>query len=153
MEMAVFKFLLCFLILINFNILNIFALELNRVKIFKKSPINIRKGPGKNYPVSVIIDKKDTAFLELNKVDNWCNIKFYNAFEGWVNCNLISNKKNLTALKENARLFRLYNNKEQIEELEKGDVLIIKYCHRKKCRVSKIDKKISGWLNINDLWF
>lgn len=154
--MVVFKLFLIFFL--NIFIFDVFSLETN-IRVFKKHPVNIRKGPGKSkdrvYPVVAIAGKSDIPFIVIDVFEDWSNIKLIdskNNLEGWVKTNVISNRKNLTCLKTDSFIFRFANYKDKITFLEKGRVVNLLDCYKNHCKVFDQVTKKTGWIYKSLLW-
>lgn len=129
-----------------------YAFETN-FGIIKKMPLNVRKGPSKEYPIFFTINDSFPLKI-LHKIEDWCLVEEHMNRQGWITCNQIRKIKNSVILKEEAILYRLpYNTKQKIGSLSKGSIMRLKICGKIYCRIINMNNsKISGWINKKHFW-
>jgi SH3-like domain-containing protein len=111
------------LLFINFNIVNkmrfdflalasIAALSVGspasaiRFASLKSTKVNLRVGPGKEYPIIWVFMKSNLPVILLAEFKEWRKIKFLDETEGWVHQNMISQKNTAIVTTSYAVLYR-----------------------------------------------
>lgn len=121
----------------------------------KLTPINIRRGPGMEYPVLFRIYKPKIVKI-LHKVDNWCMIKIYNNdFDGWVRCRALKQGKNKKTIVEvDDILYRMPNFTEPITPIKNNLTVRVLSCLKNVCRVEigSTKNRVYGWCKKSILW-
>ena len=116
----------------------------------KKSKVNVRYGPGFDYPVKYIYNKINLPIKQIDKKDNFRRIIDLKNNSGWVHISQLK-KSNSFIILENKVLFKKASNFSQpILRLEKGRMLLIKKCLINWCNV-KTDNYY-GWVKTNNIW-
>ncbi|MDR0677712.1 MAG: hypothetical protein LBF57_03515 [Holosporaceae bacterium] len=116
----------------------------------KSSQVNIRVGPGKEYPVSWILIKPNLPVILIAEFDQWRKIKLIDETEGWVHQNMIS-QKNTAVVKNNfVILYRYESDSQPIAKIEKN--VVIKVLKRNKDWIKIEVNKIKGWVKKQGLW-
>ena len=131
----------------------IFIFELSAKENFlslKKNKVNVRYGPGFDYPIKYIYKKKNLPLKLIDKKENFRRIIDLKNNSGWIHSSQLK-KINAIILLENKILFEkptIFSK--PILILEKGRLLIIKKCKKKWCN-AKTDI-YSGWLKSKNVW-
>jgi len=116
----------------------------------KKSKVNVRYGPGFDYPVKYIYNKINLPIKQIDKKDNFRRIIDLKNNSGWVHISQLK-KSNSFIILENKVLFKKASNfSKPILRLEKGRMLLIKKCLINWCNV-KTDNYY-GWVKTNNIW-
>ena len=116
----------------------------------KKNKVNVRYGPGFDYPVKFIYNKINLPIKEIDKKENFRRIIDLKNNSGWVHISQLK-KSNSIIILENKILFKNPSNfSKPILRLEKGRMLIIKKCSNTWCNV-KTDNYY-GWIKSNNIW-
>lgn len=117
----------------------------------KANEVNVRAGPGKNFPVVYIYRLRHTPVRVLGKYDKWFKIIDKDGDRGWVSENLLSKLRSIITINE---IQFLYYNFDELSfplfQVEKNVVGKLVKCKKQRCMV-KIGK-IKGWLNKSDIW-
>tara|TARA_B100001142_G_scaffold119171_1_gene121217 strand:- start:3494 stop:3937 length:444 start_codon:yes stop_codon:yes gene_type:complete len=131
----------------------IFIFELSANENFlslKKNKVNVRYGPGFDYPIKYIYKKKNLPLKLIDKKENFRRIIDLKNNSGWIHSSQLK-KINAIILLENKILFEkptIFSK--PILKLEKGRLLVIKKCKKKWCN-AKTDI-YSGWLKSENVW-
>ena len=116
----------------------------------KKNKVNVRYGPGFDYPVKYIYNKIHLPIKLIDKKENFRRIIDLKNNSGWVHISQLK-KSNSFIILENKILFKKASNFSQpILRLEKGRMLVIKKCLLNWCNV-KTDNYY-GWVKANNIW-
>ena len=139
----------CFLILIwVFFPLNVFANEI--FLSLKKNKVNVRYGPGFEYPIKYIYKKINLPIKLIDKKENFRRIIDLKNNSGWIHVSQLK-KINSIIPKEDKILFSKPSNfSKPMAKIEKGRVLLLQNCIEKWCRVKSGSFK--GWIKIENTW-
>ena len=116
----------------------------------KKNKVNVRYGPGFDYPVKFVYVKKNLPIKQIDKKGNWRRFIDLKNNSGWIHLRMLK-KSNSIILLEDKILFKKSSNfSKPIAKLEKGRLLIIKKCKERWCNVKT--ENYSGWLIPKNVW-
>jgi SH3-like domain-containing protein len=140
-----------FCILFYFIFINIlFANENNYYLILKNNKVNVRYGPGFDYPIKFIYKKINLPIKLIDKKENFRKIIDLKNNSGWIHTSQLK-KTNSIIILENKFLFKRPSIlSKPLLKLKKGRLLVVKKCQNKWCNI-KTDK-YSGWIKNNNIW-
>ena len=138
------------ILLYFFFSINVFAAENNNFLSLKNKKVNVRYGPGFNYPIKFIYKKKFLPVKIIDKKENFRKIIDFKKNNGWIHISQLIKSKSLIVLKDKIVFKKASKFSKPIIKLEKGRLAIVKKCVRDWCKV-KIDKYV-GWIKTNNTW-
>ena len=140
-----------YILLITFFTISIpSAKENNYYLILKNNKVNVRYGPGFDYPIKFIYKKKNLPIRVIDKIENFRRIIDFKNNSGWIHTSQLK-KSEAFILLENQILFtKPTKNSKPILKISKGRLLLVKKCKAKWCKI-KTEKYI-GWLKANNVW-
>ena len=116
----------------------------------KKNKVNVRYGPGFDYPIKFIYKKINLPVKLIDKKENFRRIIDLKKNSGWIHISQLK-KINSIIILENKILFKKPSKfSKPISRLEKGRLLIIKKCQNKWCNVKT--ENYTGWLKKENIW-
>ena len=116
----------------------------------KKDKVNVRYGPGFEYPIKYIYKKIDLPIKQIDKKENFRRIIDLKNNSGWIHVSQLK-KINSIIPKENKILFNKPSSfSKPIAKIEKGRVLLLQNCNDSWCRVKTGSFK--GWIKIENTW-
>ena len=116
----------------------------------KKNKVNVRYGPGFDFPVKYIYKKINLPIKQIDKKENFRRIIDYKKNSGWIHISQLK-KVNSVITIEDKMLFRkptIFS--EPIANIKKGRLLIIKKCEKNWCKIKS--ESFKGWVNKKNLW-
>ncbi len=116
----------------------------------KKNKVNVRYGPGFEYPIKYIYKKINLPIKQIDKKENFRRIIDLKNNSGWIH---VSQLKKLNSIipKEDKILFNKPSNfSKPLAKIEKGRVLLLQNCIEKWCKVKTGSFK--GWIKIENTW-
>jgi SH3-like domain-containing protein len=159
--MVKLKFLLisslCFFIIFeNFAKRNETGLPLPRFVSLRSSgkepKINLRQGPGKQYPTLWIYKRNQLPVKVISEFDVWRKIEDQQGTKGWVQQSMLSGKRTVLVMKDNTPLHSKPDSKSSTTALFKQDVILwLKKCQKEWCQVA-YKRKYKGWILANTLY-
>ena len=113
--------------------------------------VNLRLGPGKDYPIKIFYKKKFLPVQIKDSSDNYRKITDHENNSGWIHISQLTKKKAAIVTGGDLIMFKsntIYSN--PIVILEEGRLLKIDKCKLLWCRVKSGNFK--GWVKNDDLW-
>ena len=122
----------------------------NYYLMLKNSKVNVRMGPGLDYPVKFIYKKKYLPVKIVDKKENFRKVIDHKKNSGWIHISQLK-KVNSVIILSNRILFKKPSfNSKPIANIESGKLFVLEKCKKNWCEVS--DKSYSGWINIDNVW-
>lgn len=111
------------------------------------SEVNVRVGPGTQYPISWVYKQKNWPIEAVAKHQGWYKIRDIDGEEGWIyqsffsksRYGIINNKE-----QQPVNMYKKRDGKKVILKFEPGSLVKIKSCELDICSVSH--GKIKGWM-------
>ena len=147
--MSVRKLLILLLLTFIFPI-NIFAKENNYYLILKNNEVNVRYGPGFDYPIKYIYMKKFLPIKVIDKKENFRRIVDLKNNSGWIHVSQLKKGKSLILLKDQILFSKPTRYSKPILKILKGRLLLVKKCKKKWCKVKTED--YLGWITTSNIW-
>ena len=133
------------------------GLPLPRFVSLKSSKVNLRIGPGLNYPVDWLYLKAGVPMEIIQEYDNWRRVRDADGAEGWINQSLLSGRRTAIAApwqrgKETELLLRAEPDTTSriVAKLEPGVIGTIKGCNGQWCEMEFSGHR--GWLSQTQIW-
>ena len=147
--MSVRKLLILLLLTFIFPI-NIFAKENSYYLILKNNEVNVRYGPGFDYPIKYVYKKKNLPIKVIDKKENFRRIIDFKKNSGWIHVSQLKKGKSLILLKDQILFSKPTRYSKPIIKISKGRLLLVKKCKNKWCKVKTED--YLGWVITNNIW-
>ena len=147
--MSVRKLLILLLLTFIFP-LNIFAKENSYYLILKNNEVNVRYGPGFDYPIKYVYKKKNLPIKVIDKKENFRRIIDFKKNSGWIHVSQLKKSKSLILLKDQILFSKPTRYSKPIIKISKGRLLLVKKCKKKWCKVKTED--YLGWIITNNIW-
>ncbi len=142
------------LIIFIFFFLNIFtnciAIENNYFLSLKNNKVNVRYGPGFDYPIKYIYKKKYLPVKIIDKKENFRRIIDLKKNSGWIHISQLKKSKSLITTSKKILFRKPTKYSEPLAKLEEGRLLIFKKCVKDWCNVKS--DQYSGWINKSNIW-
>jgi SH3-like domain-containing protein len=127
-------------------------LPLPRFASLDSNEVNLRAGPGTDYPILWVYQRKGLPVEIIQEFDTWRRIRDRDGTVGWVQQNLLSGKRGALVIDE-ARTLRTdpTGGAKAVAILQPGVVAEIAECGTDNwCRMEI--KGYKGWLRRDDFW-
>ena len=147
--MSVQKLLILLLLTFIFPI-NIFAKENSYYLILKNNEVNVRYGPGFDYPIKYVYKKKNLPIKVIDKKENFRRIIDFKKNSGWIHISQLKKGKSLILLEDQILFSKPTRYSKPIIKISKGRLLLVKKCKKKWCKVKTED--YLGWIITNNIW-
>lgn len=126
------------------------VVEAKQFVSLKSSKINMRVGPGDEFPISWVFLRAGLPMMLIAEFQHWRKVRYLDNTEGWMHKNMISGRNTAIVLKDNALLYKRDSESCPIAKLEKDVVVRVL---EKRNNWIKVDiNKIKGWIFKENLW-
>jgi SH3-like domain-containing protein len=131
--------------------MNILSAEKNNYYlILKNNKVNVRYGPGFDYPIKFIYKKKNLPVKVIDKKENFRRIIDFKNNSGWIHVSQLKKGKAFILL-ENQILFKKPTKySKPILKIAKGRLIVVKKCKKIWCRVKT--ENYTGWIKSEKVW-
>ena len=136
-------------IFVFFFQINLFAKN-EEFLILKNNKVNVRYGPGFDYPIKYIYKKKYLPIMIIDKKENFRRIIDFKKNSGWIHASQLRKGKSFITLQNKILFSKPTKFSKPIIKIAKGRLLIVSKCKIKWCKV-KTESHI-GWVRNNYVW-
>ena len=139
------------LIFLILNFLNYsMALENSKFLSLKNDKVNVRYGPGFDFPIKFIYFKKFLPVKVIDTKENFRRIVDHKKNSGWIHRTQLRNVNSLIVLEDKIIFKKNSKFSEPVIKIEKGRLVIIKKCLNDWCKI-ETDEYV-GWLKSDNVW-
>ena len=138
------------LIILTFFVTNKNFAENNYFLMLKNNKVNVRYGPGFDYPIKFIYKKKFLPIKVIDKKENFRRIIDFKNNGGWIHTSQLRKGKSFILLKDQLLFSKPTKYSKPIADISSGRLLLIKKCKLKWCRVKTGD--YIGWIENKNVW-
>ena len=140
-----------YIILITFSFMNILSAEENSYYLLlKNNKVNVRYGPGFDYPIKFIYKKKNLPIKVIDKKENFRRIIDFKNNSGWIHTSQLKDGKVFILLEDQILFKKPTKYSKPILKISKGRLLLVKKCKKIWCRVKT--KNYTGWIKSEKVW-
>ena len=126
-------------------------LEIPRFVTLKASRVNMRAGPGKDYPIKWQYQRRGLPLKVVGEFDVWRKIEDHDGEEGWIHVNMLSIRRMALIMDTTVRIREEDNEASAVVAVaEQGVVMELQQCRGVWCQVS--NDQVQGWLPRSSLW-
>jgi SH3-like domain-containing protein len=113
--------------------------------------VNLRFGPGREYPISWVLERKGLPVEIIAEFDTWRKVRLHDDDEGWVHSSLLSSRRTLVIKDDIAELRRTpADDARVVLRAEPGVLGDLLDCEEDWCRVEIEGRR--GWLRREAFW-
>ena len=128
------------------------ALKVPRFVSLHSSKVNLRSGPGRQYPIEWVLTKRDMPVEITAQFEHWRRIREWDGTVGWVQEYMVNAKRYVVV--DKGGVHPLYRQPDPASALvaraEPGVVARLAECRGQWCRIEADD--VAGWLRRGDIW-
>ena len=139
-----------FLIILIFIINNGLANEKNYYLSLKNNKVNVRYGPGFDYPIKYIYKKINLPVKVIDKKENFRRIIDHKMNSGWIHSSQLRRSKSLITISQKILFKKPTKYSKPIAKLDVGRLLLVRKCEKSWCNVKT--GKYSGWIDQTGIW-
>ena len=116
----------------------------------KKNKVNVRYGPGFEYPIKFIYNKINLPIKQIDKKENFRRIIDLKNNSGWIHVSQLKKVNSIIPKTDKILFSKPTNFSKPLAKIEKGRVLLIQNCNNNWCKI-KTDK-FKGWIKVENSW-
>ena len=139
-------FILIFLNFFSFS----FALENLKFLSLKNEKVNVRYGPGFDFPIKFIYVKKYLPVKIIDTKENFRRIIDHKKNSGWIHVTQLRKANSIIVLEDKIVFKKNSKFSEPIIKVKKGRLVLVEKCLENWCNI-KTDK-YDGWLENDNVW-
>jgi len=128
------------------------GLQVPRFVSLHSDKVNLRAGPGRQYPIEWVLTKKDMPVEVIAQFEHWRRIRDWDGTIGWVQEHMITGRRYVVVAKGGVR--PVYREPDataaQVARAEPGVLARLVECRGAMCRIEA--DNIAGWMRRSDLW-
>lgn len=127
-------------------------LKVPRFVSLHSDKVNLRSGPGRQYPIEWVLVKKDMPVEVIAQFEHWRQVREWDGTVGWVQEHMVDGRRYVIVAKGGVR--PVFQGPDpataEVARAEPGVLARLLECSGAMCRVEAND--ISGWMRRSDLW-
>ena len=143
------KFLIINLFLLSFFLTNSYS-DNNTYMSLKNKKVNVRYGPGLDYPIKFVFNKKNYPVEIIDQKENFRKILDFKKNSGWIHRSQLKKNSSFITLDTVILFSDSTKFSRPIAKIESGRLLYKKKCNLNWCRVETGEYK--GWVLKENLW-
>ena len=116
----------------------------------KKEKVNVRYGPGFEYPIKYIYKKINLPIKQIDKKENFRRIIDLKNNSGWIHVSQLKKVNSIIPKTDKILFSKPTNFSKPLAKIEKGRVLLIQNCKNNWCKIKTGDFK--GWIKVENSW-
>ena len=116
----------------------------------KKSKVNVRYGPGFDFPIKFIYKKINFPIKQIDKKENWRRIIDFKKNSGWIHWSQLKKINSIIPLEDRILFKKPSKFSKPIAKIKKGKVLVVQKCEGYWCKIKS--ENFKGWIKINNIW-
>jgi len=125
--------------------------KLPRFVSLRSDQVNLRVGPGENYPIEWVLTRKEMPVEIVKEFENWRMIRDWQGTEGWVHERMLTGKRAVVVKGGIRTLHRQPDPASPpVARAQPGVVAKLLECRSDWCRIDAADH--AGWVQRGDLW-
>jgi SH3-like domain-containing protein len=126
-------------------------LPVPRFASLRADDVNLRNGPGEQYPIEWVLTKKGLPVEILQEFDVWRKVRDSEGSLGWVHQHMVTGLRTVIVT---GAIRTLHSDPDDsappVARAEPGVVARLLECHGTWCRIEAQD--IKGWIRRSDIW-
>ena len=145
------KIIIFFFFIFFFDFSKIVQAKDEYFRTLRYNEVNLRQGPGKDYPIKIFYKKKFLPVLVQDESDNFRKVKDHENNSGWIHISQLTKKKAAIVKGKDLIMFKsstIYSN--PIAILKEGRLVKIDKCKSDWCKIRS--GAFKGWVKNSNLW-
>ena len=137
-------------LLFFFSLTNISSAESTKFLSLKNDKVNVRYGPGLNFPIKFIYNKKFLPIKIIDSKENFRRFIDHKKNSGWIHISQLRKANSIIVLEDKIVFKKNSKFSKPLIKLEKGRLVQVKKCISKWCKIKT--ENYSGWIETNNVW-
>jgi SH3-like domain-containing protein len=127
------------------------SLPVPRFVTLRSDKVNVRTGPGEQYPIDWVFTRKDMPVEIVAEFNHWHRIRDVEGTEGWVQERMVTGKRAVIVRGQQRALRERPSGEAAIvARAEPGVIARLLECQQGWCRVEA--SGVNGWLKREEIW-
>jgi SH3-like domain-containing protein len=128
------------------------GLKVPRFVSLHSDKVNLRTGPGQQYPIEWVLTRKDMPVEVIAQFEHWRRIRDWEGTAGWVQEHMVAGRRTAIVAKGAERPLHQQPDPASavVARAAPGVVAHLLECRGPWCRVET--DNLSGWMRKSDLW-
>ena len=140
-----------YILFIAFSFVNLLSADENSYYLtLKYNKVNVRYGPGRDYPVKYVYNKKNLPVKIIDKMENFRKIIDFKKNSGWIHTSQLKKGKSFILLKDQILFAKPTKYSKPLFKIAKGRLLLVKKCKKNWCMIKTED--YTGWIKSENVW-
>ena len=118
--------------------------------MLKNSKVNVRIGPGFDYPIKFIYKKKYLPVKIIDNKENFRKIIDHKKNSGWIHISQLKKINSILVLSDRILFKKPTYNSKPLANIKSGRLFVIEKCKKNWCEVSS--QGYSGWITTENVW-
>ncbi len=118
--------------------------------MLKNSKVNVRIGPGFDYPIKFIYKKKYLPVKIIDNKENFRKIIDHKKNSGWIHISQLKKIKSILVLSDRILFKKPTYNSKPLANIKSGRLFVLEKCKKNWCEVSS--QGYSGWITVENIW-
>jgi SH3-like domain-containing protein len=125
--------------------------RLPRFASLRSDRVNLRVGPGENYPIEWVLTRKDLPVEIVKEFEHWRMIRDWQGTQGWVHERMLAGKRQVIVKGAIRALHRRPDAASPVTaRAEPGVIARLMECQGPWCRIETPDA--GGWVQRSEIW-
>ena len=137
-----------FIIILFLFPLNVFSEE--TFLSLKKNNVNVRYGPGFEYPIKYIYKKINLPIKQIDKKENFRRVIDLKNNSGWIHVSQLKKANSIIPKKDKILFSKPTKFSRPLAKIKKGRVLLVQNCNGDWCKIKT--ENLKGWVKIENTW-
>jgi len=116
----------------------------------KKNKVNVRYGPGFDFPIKYIYKKIDLPIKQIDKKENFRRIIDHKKNSGWIHVSQLKKANSVISTEDKIIFKKSTIFSKPLAKIKKGRLLKIQKCEANWCKIKTVNFK--GWVSKKNLW-
>ena len=118
--------------------------------MLKNSKVNVRIGPGFDYPIKFIYKKKYLPVKIIDNKENFRKVIDHKKNSGWIHISQLKKINSILVLSDRILFKKPTYNSKPLANIKSGRLFILEKCKKNWCEVSS--HNYSGWITTENVW-
>ena len=118
--------------------------------MLKNSKVNVRMGPGFDYPIKFIYKKKYLPVKIIDNKENFRKVIDHKKNSGWIHITQLKKINSILVLSDRILFKKPTYNSKPLANIRSGRLFVLEKCKKNWCQVSSQD--YSGWITTENVW-
>ena len=116
----------------------------------KKNKVNVRYGPGFDFPIKYVYKKINLPIRQIDKKENFRRIIDLKNNSGWIHVSQLKPANSLIATQDKVLFSKPSIFSKPLANIKEGRLLVVQKCEENWCKIET--ESFKGWVNKENVW-